>query len=114
MLVRRHERNGVHENTEPPGAQGKRVQVQPTDRGIGTEEMMAAKRTSGDHQGIAGDHEAGVRHASMQSTNRATIRGNDFNALRRLERRIPPYTTADANLGRSFGVGRLDHRFIDG
>jgi hypothetical protein len=99
MLMRRHEGHGVHEDAELPSAQGERVQVQLTDRGIGTEKMMTPKRASRDHQGVAGDHEAWLSHERPVRMKRARIPASDSKALPQLDWRIPSPSMADANLG---------------
>jgi hypothetical protein len=61
----------MHEDPELAGADGERVQVELTDGRIGTEKVMAAKGATGDHQGVARDHEAGLRHGLVQRNKRA-------------------------------------------
>ena len=55
-----HQGDGVHEDAELPGADGKGVEVELPDGGIGPEEVVAAKGASSDHQGVAGDYEPGL------------------------------------------------------
>ena len=50
----------MHEDAELPGADGKGVEVELPDGGIGPEEVVAAKGASSDHQGVAGDYEPGL------------------------------------------------------
>jgi hypothetical protein len=61
--------------------------------------VMAAKGASGDHQRVAGNHEAGLSHGGSVRTERASSPTSDSNALPRFEWRIPPAAMADANLG---------------
>jgi hypothetical protein len=89
----------MHEDAEPPSAQGERVQVELTDRGIGTEEMMTPKRASRDHQGVARDNEAWLSHERRVRTKRATLPASDSKALSQPDWRIPSIVVADANVG---------------
>jgi hypothetical protein len=57
-----HERNAMDQDAKLSGADGKGVEVQVSDGGIRSKEMMASHSTSGDHHGAAGQNETGLGH----------------------------------------------------
>jgi hypothetical protein len=81
------------------GADGERVQVELANGGVGTEQVMAAKGTACDHQGVARDHEAGLRHGLVQRNKRARVPRSDFANLPQHQWPNPSGALADANPG---------------
>jgi putative transposase len=91
------------------GAHGERVEVELADSRVGTEQVMAAKGASGDHHGVAAEHESWLSHGHGRSTNQAVVAASQFNPLRERDRRISSNPTTDTNPG---GVAQA--RFIVG
>ena len=63
MLVRRHERDRVHEDAKLVGTHREDVEVELPNGRVGPKEAVATQGTAGDHHGVAWEHEAGLGHA---------------------------------------------------
>lgn len=78
----RQECDGVDEDAELAGADGECVEVELTDGGVRAKQVVTAEGATGDHHGVAGEHEAGLSHARWVRMKRARVAAGDFNALR--------------------------------
>jgi hypothetical protein len=72
----------VYADPELLGAHSERVEVEIANGWVGAEEMVATKRASGDHHGVAWEHYTGLSHANCWSRNEAKSAPCHFQAFR--------------------------------
>ena len=99
VLVRRHERDRVHEDAKLLGTHGEDVEVELPNGRVGSKEVVATQGTAGDHHGVAWEHEGGLSHAWRVRTKHARAAASDFKSLPLPKWRIPSEAAADGNQG---------------